>query len=358
MQRSPTFPTIDVHGHLAVADVDQLVADSASAKAFRELEFTRFGTESWRETLALVEARREWMTDAHTRLQRLDAAGLDAQVVSVNPTQFHNWADRVLAAEIAAATNEAIAKHIADAPHRLTGLGVAPIQHADLAVEALDHALRLGLRGIEICTFSSDAQGENVMDLSSPSLEPLWDRAAQTGAVVFIHPMGTTLGKRLDRWYLSNVVGQPVETAIALSHLIFSGVFDRHPALRVIAAHGGGYLPYYIGRSDHAWRERRDAHSCERPPSEYLSSIWFDTVVFDPNILGTLVQIVGSENVLLGTDAPYDMGDHQPRSTLDRAHLDEEQRAAIASRNASQLGLAPTALTTERISTEHRTGEL
>ncbi|MGC2939814.1 amidohydrolase family protein [Brevibacterium sp. FAM 24638] len=334
--------TIDVHAHLAVEAVDQLIAGSPSASAFRDLEFRRFGVESWTETLELVKARKAWLTDLSTRLEQMDRAGIDAQVVSVNPTQFHNWADRALSVELFHATNEAVAAHIDRAPNRLSGLGVAPIQHADLAVEAIDHALSLGLRGIEICTFSSDPNGEDCVDLSHESLEPLWEHAERTRAIIFVHPMGSSLGSRLDHWYLSNIVGQPAETAIALSHLIFSGVFDRYPDLRVVAAHGGGYLPFYPARSDHAWSLRRDAHSCIRPPSEYLSSIWFDSVLFSSSVLQNLVRTVGAGRVLLGTDAPYDMGDHNPLDTLAGAGFDEHEKGLIKGRNASLLGLGPT----------------
>lgn len=333
--------TIDVHAHLAVEAVDQLIAGSPSAAAFRDLEFRRFGVESWTETLELVKARKAWLTDLSTRLEQMDRAGIDAQVVSVNPTQFHNWADRALSIELFHATNEAVAAHIDRAPNRLSGLGVAPIQHADLAVEAIDHALSLGLRGIEICTFSSGPNGEDCVDLSHDSLEPLWEHAERTRAIVFVHPMGSSLGSRLDHWYLSNIVGQPAETAIALSHLIFSGVFDRYPDLQVIAAHGGGYLPFYPARSDHAWSQRRDAHSCNRPPSEYLSSIWFDSVLFSSSVLQNLVRTVGAGRVLLGTDAPYDMGDHHPLDTLAGAGFDEHEKDLITGRNASLLGLGP-----------------
>lgn len=149
--------------------------------------------------------------------------------------------------------NEATAAHCAAAPKRLRGLGLVPLQHPDMAVEALDDALGHGLLGVEI---SSHAPGR---ELSDPAYEALWTRAEESGAVLFLHPFGCTLDERLDRWYLSNTVGQPTENAVALSHLIFSGVLDRHPGLKLIAAHGGGYLPTHIGRSDHAWTARSDA---------------------------------------------------------------------------------------------------
>src|SRR5690606_2784519 len=155
--------------------------------------------------------------------------------------------------------------------------GVIPMQHPHRAVEYLDDAvLGRGLIGVEISSFAGD------VELSDARLEPFWARAEALGAVIFLHPFGCSLDERLDRFYLANTVGQPAENAVALSHLIFAGVLDRHPGLKLVAAHGGGYLPFAMGRSDHAWRVRPDAQKCANAPSTYLSKLWFDTVVHDP----------------------------------------------------------------------------
>ena len=189
---------------------------------------------------------------------------------------------------VAMETNRLIAAHVAQAPDRLTGLGVVPLQHPSRIVEYLDDAvLGRGLAGVEISSFAGD------VELSDERLEPFWARAAELGAVVFLHPFGCSLDERLDRFYLSNTVGQPTENAVALSHLIFSGVLDRHPDLKIVAAHGGGYLPFAIGRSDRAWRVRPEARRCEHEPSSYLRKLWFDTVVHDPAALRHLVEVAG-----------------------------------------------------------------
>jgi aminocarboxymuconate-semialdehyde decarboxylase len=192
-----------------------------------------------------------------------------------------------------------------------------------------------GLRGVEI---SSHAPG---VELSDQRLEPFWARAEELGAVVFLHPFGCTLDERLDRFYLANTVGQPVENAVALSHLIFSGVLDRHPRLRVLAAHGGGYLPTYLGRSDHAWHVRPEARGCQRPPSEYLSRLYFDSLVHSPGALRALVAAAGAERVLLGSDYPFDMGVTDPVQRVEAAGLPAEAEQAICSGNAARLDLIP-----------------
>lgn len=228
--------------------------------------------------------------------------------------------------------NEATAAHCAQAPDRLRGLGIVPLQHPEQAVRALSHALDQGLSGVEI---SSHAPGR---ELSDPAYEPLWALAEATGAILFLHPFGCTLDERLDRWYLSNVVGQPTENAVALSHLIFSGVLDRHPGLKIVAAHGGGYLPTHIGRSDHAWSARSDAGAgCAHPPSSYLGRIWFDSLVHDPHVLRELVRAAGADRVLLGSDFPFDMGTEDPVGALRAARLPDPDFHAVRGGNAVAL---------------------
>jgi aminocarboxymuconate-semialdehyde decarboxylase len=262
----------------------------------------------------------------------MDAQGVDVQLVSPSPSHYHYWADEETAERLYRLANEATAAHCSAARNRLYGLGLVPLQHPEHAVRALDHALEQGLAGVEI---SSHAPGR---ELSDPAYETLWARAAETGALVFLHPFGCTLDERLDRWYLSNSVGQPTENAVALSHLIFSGVLDRHPGLKLIAAHGGGYLPTHIGRSDHAWATRSDAGAgCAHPPSSYLKRLYFDSLVHDPGVLRELVRVAGADRVLLGSDFPFDMGTEDPVGALRAAQLSEADVEAVRGGNAAAL---------------------
>jgi aminocarboxymuconate-semialdehyde decarboxylase len=265
----------------------------------------------------------------------MDAAGVDVQVLSPSPSQYHYWADRELATTVARTANRGVAAVVAEEPARFAGLGLVPLQHPDLCVAALDDARELGLRGVEISSFAGD------VELSDPRLDPFWAHAAGTGSIVFLHPFGCSLDERLDRFYLANTVGQPVENAVALSHLIFGGVLDRHPELRVVAAHGGGYLPTFLGRSDHAWEVRPEARGCNDRPSSYLRRLWFDSLVHTPYALRALVAAAGADRVLLGSDHPFDMGVDDPVARLAAAGLTDADQHAIRTANAEQLGLVP-----------------
>jgi len=329
---------VDVHAHAIVPEVEAVVAGEPGLAAQRELDLHRNGPESAAVSGRMVAQRMPALTRLEHRLADMAAAGVDAQVISPSPSQYHYWAEPELALTVARAANRGVAALVAEEPQRFTGLGLVPLQHPELAAAALDDAvLGCGLRGVEI---SSHAPG---VELSDERLEPFWARAAELSAVVFLHPFGCTLDARLDRFYLANTVGQPVENAVALSHLIFSGVLDRHPGLRILAAHGGGYLPTYLGRSDHAWQVRPDARRCALPPSAYLSRLYFDSLVHAPDALRALVAAAGADRVLLGSDYPFDMGVTDPVQRLEAAGLDAPTQQAIRSGNAGRLGLAPKA---------------
>ncbi|MET9377356.1 amidohydrolase family protein [Streptomyces sp. NPDC002992] len=327
-----TAPTVDVHAHVLLPQIEALVAGRPGHARARDLDARRNGPAALAVSGPMVRDRLPRMTDVTARLSGMDAQGVDVQLVSPSPSHYHYWADAPTAEKVYRLANEATAAHCAEAPDRLRGLGLIPLQHPEQAVAALDHALEQGLAGVEI---SSHAPGR---ELSDPAYEPLWSRAEETGAIVFLHPFGCTLDERLDQWYLSNTVGQPTENAVALSHLIFSGVLDRHPGLKIVAAHGGGYLPTHIGRSDHAWRARSDASAgCARLPSSYLERLYFDSLVHDPRVLRALVEAAGADRVLLGSDFPFDMGAEDPVGALRAARLPEADVEAIRGANATAL---------------------
>ncbi|MFJ8951154.1 amidohydrolase family protein [Streptomyces sp. NPDC102381] len=331
MTTTPRTPTIDVHAHVLLPEIEALVEGLPGHAEAKALDARRNGPEALKVSGRMIGERFARLTDVSARLAAMDTQGVDVQLVSPSPSHYHYWADEAAAEKVYRLANEATAAHCSAAPDRLRGLGLVPLQHPEQAVRALDHALEQGLLGVEI---SSHAPGR---ELSDPAYEPLWARAEETGALVFLHPFGCTLDERLDQWYLSNSVGQPTENAVALSHLIFSGVLDRHPGLRIIAAHGGGYLPTHIGRADHAWRARADAHACTQEPSAYLRRLYFDSLVHDPYVLRELVRVAGADRVLLGSDFPFDMGSEDPVGALRAADLADADFHAVRGGTAAAL---------------------
>ena len=328
-----TGQTIDVHAHIDVPAIDGLVRGKPGLAAEQADQLATFGAESVRRNIELAATSyRPLLDDLDSRLAQMDASGIDVQAISVVPTLYHYWADRGLAVDIVAAANEQIAAAVAARPARLTGLAAVALQHPELAAEQLQAAhARQGLRGAEI---STSVAGR---DLSDPALDPFWAAAEELGSFLFIHPWGCSLGSRLAPAYLGNIVGNPTETTVALHHLVFGGVLDRFPRLRICAAHGGGYFPHYLGRADHAYQVRAESRTMKRRPSEYLDSLHFDSLVYTDDGLSRLVSIAGAGHVLLGTDYPFDMGVTDPLDRIDRIGLDAKSRAAIAGGNAARL---------------------
>ncbi|HET9173092.1 MAG TPA: amidohydrolase family protein [Actinospica sp.] len=322
---------IDVHGHLLVPEANALVAGHPRESADAAAERLAFSAHSIETNQAQIKRVLPQLTDVSQRLADLAAAEVTHQVVGPMPMHRY-WAEPALAKALTRTVNESVTAHCAQAPTRLEGLGTLPLQHPDLAVEELEYAVHdLGLKGVSV---STDVDGR---ELADPAFDPIWEAAAELGAVVFIHPWGCTLGERLGRNFLGNTVGQPVETALALSHLIFAGTLDRHPALKLLAAHGGGYLPTYPGRSDHAWHHRPDARSCAEPPSTYLRRLWYDALVYTPAALRHLIESVGADRVALGSDYPFDMGVADAPARARAAGLSAPDLARVLSANAAEL---------------------
>jgi predicted TIM-barrel fold metal-dependent hydrolase len=324
-------PVIDAHGHLLVPEANALADGHPREAADAAAERASFTEASIAANQAQIKRVWPQLTSAERRLADLDAIGVDIQLVGPMPMHRY-WAGPELAVKLTTTINEAVAAHCAQGQGRLYGLGTVPLQHPGLAVRELERAIgELGLKGISV---STNVDGR---ELADRAFDPVWEAAAALGAVVFIHPWGCSLGARLGTHFLGNTFGQPTETALALSHLIFGGTLDRHPGLRLLAAHGGGFLPTYIGRSDHAWTERPDARGCAHQPSSYLRRIWYDALVYTPQALRHLVEVAGADKVVLGTDYPFDMGVTDPVERAAAAGLPAADLTAILSGNAVGL---------------------
>jgi aminocarboxymuconate-semialdehyde decarboxylase len=273
------------------------------------------------------------LSNSSLRLQAMDEQGIDVEALSINPYWYK--ADRDLSVQIISLQNERLAEFCATEPSRFVGLASVALQHPELAAEQLEHAVkRLNLRGALI---GGSVEGE---ELANPMFDPFWAKAEELGAVIFIHPQGTAelAGRLTGNGMLENVIGNPLETTIALSHLIFEGTLDRFPDLKILAAHGGGYLPSYAARSDAGGLTFPARFTpLQKKPTEYLKQLYFDSLVFTTEGLRHLVAEVGSTQVVLGTDYPFPWTATAVDHILQTPDLTDAERIAILGGTASKL---------------------
>lgn len=269
--------------------------------------------------------------DVATRLTEMDAAGVDVHAVSLPPFLFGtNSTDAAFATRIVAQGNDELAAYVAGAPDRLVGLGYVPLGHPGVADEAVRVLDDLGMAGIAI---GSQGGGK---DLDDPVNDDLWALLAERNTFVFMHPSGMPAGPRLKDFWMPQLVGYPMETAIAVARLVFSGVLERHP-ITLCLAHGGGCLPSLRGRMDMGWERKDVAHTNDNPPSHYTKRLYYDTAVFDTTTLRRIVEDVGVEHVLMGTDHPFELGDPTPLVTVAALGLNEADTTAIRGGTAAGL---------------------
>ena len=310
--------TIDVHAHCLFHEAEKLMGNDNAA-------FT-----------ATVKGAPQAFITLDERLKAMDAMAVDMEVLSVNPFWYRK--ERDLAAEIVRINNEKLAELCASKPDRFAAFASVALQFPDLAVEQLENAMKKqGLRGVAI---GGSVAGE---DFSDPKFHPVWAKAEELGAVLFIHPQAIPeLAKRLKgNGWLTNAVGLPTETSIALSHLIFEGTLDRFPGLKIISAHGGGFLPSYADRSDHACFVNPSACdpniTLKKKPTEYLKQLYFDSLIFSPEALRHLAAQVGVGQIILGSDHPYPWQDRPVDHIMATTSLSDDEKVAILGGNAARV---------------------
>jgi aminocarboxymuconate-semialdehyde decarboxylase len=276
------------------------------------------------------------MTQPADRLRAMDEQGIDVEALSINPYWY--GADRDVARELIRIQNEALAEACAAHPERFVAFASVALQHPDLAVEQLEDGVRrYGLRGAGL---GGSVAG---LELSDPKFHPFWARAEQLGVLVFIHPQGTAELEKTSRLggngVLTNTIGNPLETTIALSHLIFEGTLDRFPGLKICAAHGGGYLPSYAARSDAILTTfpERCTGTLQKKPTQYLRQLYFDSIVFTTEALRHLVAETGPGQIVMGTDYPYPWTTTSVDHILATPGLSDDDRVAILGGTAARL---------------------
>ena len=312
--------TIDVHSHCLFHELLALMGDEAS----NVIPKTK-------------GAEEHFIANAiENRLKGMDAMAIDMEVLSINPSWYRK--DRDIAAQIVKINNEKLAEVCASRPDRFAAFASLSLQYPDLAVQQLETAVKKqGLKGAAI---GGSVLGE---DFSSERFHPVWAKAEELGAVLFIHPQSTPpLAARFKgNGWLANTIGNPLDTTIALQHLIFEGTLDKYPGLKIIAAHGGGYLPSYAPRSDHACfvspQNCNPDIKLKKKPTEYLNQLYFDALVFTPEALRHLVAQVGASQIVLGTDHPIPWEEHPVDHVFATTTLSDKDKAAILGGNAARL---------------------
>jgi aminocarboxymuconate-semialdehyde decarboxylase len=330
---------IDVHAHAMPMPLLQRLAEQGLAdldgvpEGVVRLDPRVSGVGPW---TPLPLARSQY--DVTVRLSEMDAAGVQRHAVSLPPFLFASTADdQRLATDVVRHGNDELAVYVADAPDRLLGLASVPLGWPGAAEEARRCLDELGLHGIAI---GSRGAGR---DLDDPVNDELWALLAERRTFIFLHPSGVPDVKRLADFYLPQLAGYPMETAIAVARLVFGRVIERFP-INLCLAHGGGCVPSLRGRWNMGWERKEVARSTPLPPTEYVDRLFYDTAVFNTTLLRRLVEDVGADHVMLGTDHPFELADFTPVDTVRALGLDEATTRAILWDNAAHLlGLPVTA---------------
>lgn len=326
--------TIDIHCHLATP------ASRSPVDAHRRPEFEPYdyfmGQDSKDHNKVMFPSISDALTNPTARIEHMDRMGVDVQGLATFVSEYNYWAPGPAAAESARIQNDNLAAAVAANPDRYVAMGATvPLQDIDLAIAEMDRAVDdLGFKGLQV---GGTVDGRN---LDEPPFRPFWAAVEAKGIPVILHPSGYPEGQRFGNYFLTNCIGNPLETMVAVTRMIFSGLFEEHPGIKLVLLHGGGYLPFYSSRADHTWEVRPETRVMipDHTPSVYMKRLYYDTMVFQPLYLRHLVEIVGVDRVMLGTDFPFDMGDTDPIGLITATEgLTEQDREAISGCNAARL---------------------
>jgi len=320
---------IDFHAHLMIPELYAIAGPHTMfVKSNTDPTMSEDARKGVREREAILVSR---MSDVTERIAHMDAMGVDMQVLSSSLVQqLTYWAEPQESLRLERMFNDRVAAVVAANPKRLIGLGGVPLAAPTLAVAELTRCMReLGLAGVGISTTARN------MELGDASLRPFWEKAEELGAVVYIHPAGNT-GARFEKWYLWNSIGQAFEEAMAIASLFYEGVLDTFPQLKICISHGGGYMPYYMGRIARNYLEKPATRvNMKKSPAEYLRMLYYDSCVYEAEVLEALVKRVGADRVLLGSD--YPVGEPKPIEFVESCALAAADKEKIIGVNAARL---------------------
>jgi aminocarboxymuconate-semialdehyde decarboxylase len=322
---------VDVHAHWYPREWLDLVRDQGAAHGVEWTEVPGRGPQFKVGQLATGPAG-PLFVDLDARLEAMDGQGVAVHALSLSQPMVY-WAGRELGARLATVYNDAVARAHERAPARFVGLATLPMQAPELAVQEVERARGLaGVRGYYVAT--------NVLgkDLSDEAFFPVYERIEASGLPLFLHPVFVLARERLEAHYLTNLIGNPVETAVAAAHLIFGGVLDRFPKLDVVLPHAGGAFPWLVGRLNRGWEKRADLKHIAHPPREYLRRFHYDTIGYSDAVLEFLVRHIGADRVLMGSDYCFPIAYEQPvRNVTENRLIDAAAKQLIVDGNARRL---------------------
>lgn len=324
---------IDIHTHCIPGELIDLIRKNPARYQAR-IERNDQGEEMVRHDQGYVYPLYPGFHDMAVRFKEMEARRIDVDLLSVSPTVYYYWADAALALEIATICNDAIAKLAADHPERLKPCASVPLQDVAASVRELERVVdRYGFQAVTIGT-SMEGRG-----LDEPGFRPFFQKAEELGVAVIFHPYYVGDRLNLGDYYLTNLIGNPLDTTICIARLAFGGVLERFPGSRFIFVHGGGYIPYQKGRLQHGYKVRKEPKVIvkETPPFAFFDNLFFDTITHWGPALAFLAESQGAHKVLLGSDYPFDMADADPVTTVETYVMGEAEKRRVLYENAREL---------------------
>lgn len=328
--------TIDIHTHILPKNWPNL-KERYGYGGFIHLDHHKCGCARMMQEEKFFREVESNCWDPGVRMQECDNHGVHVQVLSTVPVMFSYWAKPEHALDLSRMLNDHIAGVVAEHPKRFVGLGTVPLQSPDLAVQELERCMNeLGMAGIQI---GSNVDGWN---LNAPELYPVWEAAQELGASIFVHPWEMMGREKMPHYWLPWLVGMPAETSLAICSMIFGGIFEKYPRLKVAFAHGGGSFPSTIGRIEHGFNVRPDLCAIDNQgnPKKYLDRIYFDSLVHDPQMLNYLLELSGPDRIAMGSDYPFPLGELEPGALIKSMGFNEDVQAKLLHGTALEwLGL-------------------